>query len=752
VMAATRPAPSLARVVEAPIPVVQLVDRALAFESSKRFQNATEMRAAVQAARQSLSGVPSQPAAAGRRATAVASGVVPVGAAAPPGQPPAAPPEAALHATAAVGPGQPAASGSPSAPAAGVATPTTMVRSKQDDKIILYDASFSTKQNVEDMTELFGQLEKFLHAKRQYGPDHPEVSRRADRLFAHAASALLRTEVALAWNVTPYAFVAGDAVLWEPRAPFDRIPYQLFSDGIRLLALLPGLVDQEWVSLLRMLTLDRATEMAPEDDFVTMLWDACFDHVTYHAIDSFAQGDAAERAEFERMTAEIVKLANFDASFQLEDSWHESRTGHGSKADPERQRDTLVGLLAGDESDTEARARAAAVHEASFAAGATTDTALDVDPATAQVLGTRIDSDTQSTGERFVAVAARTYQTLCQEGNTAVVASPLRGAVDRLAEAKPEMAIAMVLSLANAVREEQLPEDTEFVRGRLVGDLVSPATMRTILKGATKPGSNQQVFASGLERLLAHVDDSHVAVVIDCIPEITDPTITDQLIEYLSRTGRGHEHELGGMFADANVELGLALVRVLAALPTPESRQAISMAAHSPHPVVRIEALGHVEGVSSERLREELRGLIEDHDAAVRLAALRAMEHHSIRVAGPFLVLRIKSEQFDKLPFEERTQALSTLATLAPNRAEPVCVALLQDQRMVSSESHEQSRAAAAEILGRISASKPVVQLLEDASTKRWRSSERVRAAAAKALEQVAARIARTLEPGGGAA
>ena len=68
---------------------------------------------------------------------------------------------------------------------------------------------------------------------------------------------------------------------------------------------------------------------------------------------------------------------------------------------------------------------------------------------------------------------------------------------------------------------------------------------------------------------------------------------------------------------------------------------------------------------------------------------------------------------------------------------------------MVTSDAHEQSRAAAAETLGRISSSKAVVQLLEEQATKRWRSSERVRSTAQIALEQVTARVAQSLKGGG---
>jgi HEAT repeat protein len=164
------------------------------------------------------------------------------------------------------------------------------------------------------------------------------------------------------------------------------------------------------------------------------------------------------------------------------------------------------------------------------------------------------------------------------------------------------------------------------------------------------------------------------------------------------------------------------------------------LAAQSPHAVVRIEALGHVEGASSERLRLELRSLLEDREPGVRLAALRAMEQYAIRAAGPFLVLRIKDKNFDKLPYEERRQALFTLSALAAGRTEAVCLEILNENRMLASEAHEQTRELAASVLGSVARSEEAVAALQAAANKRWLSSDRVRMASQKALEEIGKR------------
>ncbi len=82
------------------------------------------------------------------------------------------------------------------------------------------------------------------------------------------------------------------------------------------------------------------------------------------------------------------------------------------------------------------------------------------------------------------------------------------------------------------------------------------------------------------------------------------------------------------------------------------------------------------------------------------------------------------------------------MVALAPSRAEAVCVELLKESRMVTSESHEQTRGLAAELLGEVAASPEAVELLTAAATARWKNSERVRAAATKALARIEERAA----------
>jgi len=172
-----------------------------------------------------------------------------------------------------------------------------------------------------------------------------------------------------------------------------------------------------------------------------------------------------------------------------------------------------------------------------------------------------------------------------------------------------------------------------------------------------------------------------------------------------------------------------------------ESRSAVALASESPHPLVRIEALGHLEGVSGIRLRTELRKLLADDQLEVRLAALKAMQDNGIAAAGPFLVLRIQDAAFIKQSYEERQQSIQTLASLRPRRAEEVCIKLLGESKLFRSEAFEDTRELAVKCLAEVATTRPAFFLLDEISrSNRLRASKGVREAAAAALDRIAQR------------
>jgi hypothetical protein len=368
--------------------------------------------------------------------------------------------------------------------------------------------------------------------------------------------------------------------------------------------------------------------------------------------------------------------------------------------------------------------------------------ALVIDEATRALLATRLDLDIAGTSERFVIAAAEAFVASAKMGRSQAVSAPLRRAVDGLSAGEPERAMDMIVQLRECVRVEGKDLETENLRNTMTAEILSPKTLLDILKGSGALGEERrQTYLKGLSKVLECIQSQHFDTAIAFLPESPTGKIRELLMEFLRRAGQGYERKIGALFTSADLQLGLDLVRLLVSIESEQAREAIAMASDSPHPLVRIEALGHLEGVSGTRVRSELRKLLEDDQLSVRLAALKAMEHYAIAAAGPFLVLRIQDKAFLKLPLEEREQSLQTLCTLRPRRCEEVCMALLREARLFRSGALETTRELAARFLAEVASTDGSYHLLEAvARSKPWYNNKSVRAAAKAGLERLAQR------------
>jgi serine/threonine protein kinase len=723
VAAATRPARSLARVLNnAPFALVAMVDRALAYDRDNRFPDAATFRQELAKVRSSLGG------------ESLSKSII-------------NPAQQIMPATVV---GQDAEALRAGAPGALGGIPAAADDDDDEDRrVATYDPSNNTDEEIERMQKIFTLLERALTATKQYSPDHPECKRRFDETFREIASALMTCDVALAWNLTPYSFGARDKVVWEPEAPWNRIPYQLFSDGVRTMGMAPGLDEVEFKEWLKLMTLDPTTDLAPEDDLVTMLWDAGFDHVFFQAIDSFAEGNQDQRARYEAERAAVLAGAHLDHKQGLAQAVQTTRAQGGATSAEEKSREVFKLANKNEQVDAEAAARVQNLNlmeESPQEAEASQ--ALQLDPSTQALLAARLELDIGATSERFVVAAADAFVASAKMGRSTAVTAPLRRAVDSLGEGAPGKAIDMILELREAVQVEGKDAETESLRNTMTSEVLSSKTLLDILKGSSKlEGDDKQDFVDGMTKVLASIQSQHFDAALEYLPECPPGQVQQLLLDLITRLGRGNELRIAALFAKADIDLGLALVRLFANMDTAEAREAVSMASQSPHPLVRIEALGQLEGQSGTRLRNELKKLVEDDDPQVRLAALLAMEKHNIVIAGPFLVLRIQEDGFAKLPYEERQQSLQTLCKLRPKRGEEVCMAILAESKLLRPTAFEETRELAAQNLAEVASSDQALHLLESiANSSGWKNGKRVRDAAAAALARLQARAKEAAE------
>ncbi|MFO0567236.1 MAG: protein kinase [Polyangiaceae bacterium] len=250
VLAATRPAPSVARSKsDLPAEVVALVDRALQWDPRNRFQSAQDMRDEIARVLGVLTGEEAKPKE----------------------------PE-------------------PEAKAAPKASLLTALADQEEEAKQEAPLTAEEQRVVQELQEAFRHIERALTAIRQYTWDHPVTHQH----IAHTAEAintcLLRNPETFSFDVKPHSFGKRGAVVWEPLHPFDEIPYNLFASGFRRFTFQPGLDAEELKAWLELIRKDPYRDFSPEDDMATAFWERGFAHIQYTVVMSFLALNASDEA------------------------------------------------------------------------------------------------------------------------------------------------------------------------------------------------------------------------------------------------------------------------------------------------------------------------------------------------------------------------------------------------------------------------------------------------------------------------
>jgi hypothetical protein len=289
------------------------------------------------------------------------------------------------------------------------------------------------------------------------------------------------------------------------------------------------------------------------------------------------------------------------------------------------------------------------------------------------------------------------------------------------------------------------PDELEALQSALTSELVSDEALVAIISPADRTGQVEEAHPRVVSRFLSMLGGQYVPVVAECLSKSVEPSVRSALFHFIEARIIGQEVVIGDLIlaSDADLDLALELVSLLSRVDTREAAEAVSRATASAHPLVRIAVLGLMQNASDEQIRGEVRTLLEDSNPQVRLNALQAIERHQLTFVGPALVVRIRTPEFNSLPYEERAQSISTLCTLWPDRAEEVCSDILAEAHWFPRATVEETRELAAHGLGRIAVRSQSVELLEKiANGGRLRNSKRVRGAARAASGVIAARVA----------
>jgi hypothetical protein len=676
VMAATQAAPSIANLApDLPVEIVACVDRALAFEREKRFQDAASMRSEV------------------------------------------------LGLLAALRAGQ-------------------LVRAAPKKEGGLKTRGNEALEGLEELSPeeakdvqvrlaaVWKQIGTCLADVRQYGWTHPHALRALDAGLQQVSDALSTHPSSVRWDVGPGAFLFQGAAVWAPdRIPFDRIPYQLFADGVRHIQIKEGFTKDEFRDLVAILLRDVIGGAGKEDDAVTAFWDRRFEHVAYVAIEAFAEGDggSGDADPLMKGSADLAReLAN---AAQLDRDWHDaSLEGRAMRLNLSNQ-----------------------LRESGEAAAA-----LALDPLQRATMGAQLNLTEERWLERFVDAFADGYVDARINRDHAVLEDALREwTADELSLHDHREIFQVFHALCGALAL-RVPNEARKAEHAMAQIMLPAATLSAILQAVEREGRDVQVaqeidppVVSGIEKALASVGDASMLELACGVYGTTrSDALRTVLSAYITQWARGSEARIGTVLETAPIELGIMLVNLLAGLGTPDATQALASARNSPHLAVRIESLTKVSSDEEDEVRIEVRKMLDDPSASARQAALALVAERNLIAAGPAIVLQIQAPTFHLLTVDERRQWFSCLNALSPRRALTVCVAILKEHQIIPTEAVEMTRVLAAEILADM-ASKEALEAATEGAKKRWWNTAPVREASERAVEQIHALIASGAEEPG---
>jgi serine/threonine protein kinase len=666
ILAATQSAPSVARKVPDVVPeVAAFVDKALAYDRVHRFQSARDMRTQLL-----------------KLQAAVKSGTL----------------KAARKATGVVVKGSDAIDEGPD----------------------LSDAEL--RQQTDALTSIFKHLGNAMSWVRQYGLGHPQTQKALAQGYQEISAALASNPHSVRWDVMSGAFLFESEPVWAPdRVPFDRIPHQLFADGIRKVQFKPGISEAELRDFLAIMLRDVSTLFGTEDDSLTALWDRRFEHIGYLAVDSFAEGDNLEpdrMMDWQDIASRTLENARIDKDFDVQST--------------EEQAIELN--------------LAARLKDAGEAASQ-----LALDPATKATLGAQLGLTQERWLEAFLDAFVPALLDAKRRGDAALIDRALKEWVDdQMSLFAAESVFELHGKLTAALRVHLDVRDAHQVELETARVMFPIEVLRSVMSdisqerrvgfaGPRAAGSKKDLVL-GLGRALELLaSDAVFSLACECLDSARSEELREVIEPYLRRWAAGKEGQLATTLARSGAELGRFIVSILMELGTKEALSGIESAYSNPNVEVRLTAMSALGEAAGDRAREEIAALLDGPDVAMRLRTLELVGNLNVVAAGPILGRRIQSDGYNDLSVEERKRWLETVTALKASRGEALAIDLLSKRRILSNDASEQTRVIAAEHLAQCE-SPEAIEALQTAVKQRWGTSAAVREAATRSIAAIEAR------------
>ncbi len=558
---------------------------------------------------------------------------------------------------------------------------------------------------VQGLRDLMKHVDRLLPNVRQFGWSHPATERSLRTGHDAFASTLVMNRDLVNLTIRPYSFMTLGQSVWEPGAPFDAIPYNLFACGMRSLRIDAGVTLDEFRDLFQLLMLDPGRDLPPEDDLAAALWEKGLMHVKYELVDAFAEGDASEREQFYGEADELEAQAEAAARTHV--------------------------------SNVEARAMNVSTDRSALSQ-ARAPSPFALDDVTKSVVLQQFEMNRELWSDRYVDALMEGLLDAAKNRDAPLMLTSLRkSAADLAVVGRIEIVVRLhaVLLERMQVRITE-PQTLAGLVAGLTNAMFGGETLELMLKRLREDPTGVDAFVA----VLAMMSANELPTILRSLREGHAPAVRNVLAQFVERALPNREAEVAQAAIGTDPETAGVLLRILGRAQTMGARQILSQLAQHEDVNVRIEARVMMSA-SPEQAQNEVNGLIENQNVFIRLAALRAAIRFGLRGSWPNVARAVNGKAFPELGSDERRELLRALLVLSPERGEPIALELAKKGGVLVSGEREATRAIAAEVLGDCSRSMTVAHALNELAQTRWGISEETRQASIVAAKKIASRV-----------
>ena len=583
---------------------------------------------------------------------------------------------------------------------------------EEDDEII----SLVTKK----LGQIFVGIERTIAMVRRYSWDHPEVQNQSARMFE-----LLITFVAdyphyAGVDIKPYSFTFRGEEIWVPNSPFDAIPYNLFSAGLRGFEFRVGLDEEEFLGLLECFAINPQRDLAPEDDIATVMWERGFKNIEMLLVANIkidAAGDQEGYLDECGKEVEVV-LERLDKIDELEQHRALILTDLGDDAvaeansllfQQENQDSAQPWMMSGLLSQAELAQLSSAIERPS------------------------------STQAKLPYVLASTLD----EANSAEEKAHLFGHIEtmfiRMIRKKETFDVLQL----HARLKAQLPDrDAQLAFTQRNFN----ATNYTLLLEHTGDAITHKRFTDELppKRVAKYLHDFLAALPSEAgqavselyIRVMLDKVFVTVCYAFLQTHATGNEEVIGKMLPHVTLQHARVLAKILQDLDTKDSRYALRWANDQRDEQYQIDILSWRAARAPDEVAPEVIALASAPNPNVRVRALQAAQDHKIPGLYEFITTRIESDDFFKCPYSERRASLELVFRENLGKALSLCTNIVNSHGLTPNPTLDTTRMLAIELLVPHLTNPSAYDAVRNATRRRPWNSKELQKVATRAIQQ----------------